>query len=142
MIAVYLLALVSTAMACYSCCPPSPLKVTLCAADSVSHVKVISRRNKNDRFALSDIIYELEHVRVYKKPRSFSTLPSEVYTAAPENCGLHMDVGEEYLLAGNFVGRHLRVYQCGQVYEKSSDTAPKFDSLSQEIRRNLTNIQC
>ncbi|KAJ1359745.1 hypothetical protein KIN20_018536 [Parelaphostrongylus tenuis] len=101
MIAVYLLALVSTAMACYSCCPPSPLKVTLCAADSVSHVKVISRRNKNDKFSLSDIIYELEHVRVYKKPRSFSTLPSEVYTAAPENCGLHMDVGEEYLLAGD-----------------------------------------
>ncbi|KAJ1370127.1 hypothetical protein KIN20_031787 [Parelaphostrongylus tenuis] len=100
MIAVYLLALVSTAMAC-SCCPPSPLKVKLCAADSVSHVKVISRRNKNDKFALSDVIYEVEHVRVFKKPRSLPRLPSEVYTPSPRECGLEMEVGEEYLLAGD-----------------------------------------
>ncbi|KAJ1352402.1 hypothetical protein KIN20_008728 [Parelaphostrongylus tenuis] len=34
MIVVCLLALVSTAMACFCCCPPSPVQVTLCAADS------------------------------------------------------------------------------------------------------------
>ncbi|KAJ1370131.1 hypothetical protein KIN20_031793 [Parelaphostrongylus tenuis] len=138
MIAVYLLALVSTAMAC-SCCPPSPLKVTLCAADSVSHVRVISRRNKNDKFALSDVIYDLEHVESLSRlPR----LPSEVYTPSPRECGLEMEVGEEYLLAGNFVGRQMKAFLCGQVYDGFSFGAPKFDSLSQEIRRNLTNFQC
>ncbi|KAJ1357820.1 hypothetical protein KIN20_016067 [Parelaphostrongylus tenuis] len=129
-------------MACFSCCPPSPVQVTLCAADSVSHVKVISRRSNNDNVYESDIIYDFEHVEIYKKPLNFSTLPSVVYAPSPHDCGLQMEVGEEYLLAGNREGHQIRVFLCGQVYDGFSFGAPQWDSVSQEIRKKLIDFQC
>ncbi|KAJ1364021.1 hypothetical protein KIN20_024006 [Parelaphostrongylus tenuis] len=141
MIAVCLLALVSTAIAC-SCHRPSSVKHTFCGADLVSHVKVISRHEEGDDFFTSESVYGLDHIEVYKKPLDNQTLPSVVYSSPESLCGLTMELGKEYLLTGYRSRGDIYAHLCGQVNDGSKFGAVEWHTVSQDLRANLKKFQC
>ncbi|EPB71422.1 tissue inhibitor of metalloproteinase [Ancylostoma ceylanicum] len=94
---------VSIVLSC-SCFPQSANEV-FCQADWVSRVKVTSFLNpNNDETGMYDVIYTVNHIRIYKNPTYLLMLPPLVYT--PSNgatCGLYMEVGKQYLLSATWV---------------------------------------
>ncbi|KAK6017566.1 hypothetical protein OSTOST_16909 [Ostertagia ostertagi] len=98
---IVILASIAATRACS--CFPQPADAVFCEVDFASHVKVLRLSNPhNDNTGIHDVIYTVNHIRVFKKPPRVSTLPPVVFT--PSNgatCGLYLQVGKEYLLSGD-----------------------------------------
>ncbi|ETN69139.1 hypothetical protein NECAME_05356 [Necator americanus] len=70
----------------------------------------------SSRKGLNNIRYAVNHERIYKRPPGVSNLPAEIYTPSePPACGLIIDAGKEYLLAGQMHNGTLHTVLCGQV---------------------------
>ncbi|CAJ0582613.1 unnamed protein product, partial [Mesorhabditis spiculigera] len=118
-----LLVFVSLVYVAYSCkCQTQTTKEAYCRAEWVSHLKVKVRVSKqplpagSTRKGLNNLKYGVEHVHVYKKPANMSQLPDEIFTPSESPaCGLIIEAGTEYLLAGSFNGGSLYTVLCGQV---------------------------
>uniref|UniRef100_A0A1I8A6E0 NTR domain-containing protein n=1 Tax=Steinernema glaseri TaxID=37863 RepID=A0A1I8A6E0_9BILA len=97
--------------------------VSYCQAHWVSHARILIRQTKqklpdgSPRKGLNNIKYSVKHVDTYKVPKELNgTLPTSVFTPseAPA-CGLFLDAGKEYLLAGRFEDGILMTVLCGQI---------------------------
>ncbi|KAF8384824.1 cri-2, partial [Pristionchus pacificus] len=116
-----LLALATISLACK--CKEQTAKESFCQAHWVSHLKIKLRVSKQPvpgdetRKGLNNIRYAVEHLEVFKKPSNLTALPNEIFTPSePPACGLILDVGKEYLLAGRVApGGTLSTVICGQV---------------------------
>uniref|UniRef100_A0A9J2QAY5 NTR domain-containing protein n=1 Tax=Ascaris lumbricoides TaxID=6252 RepID=A0A9J2QAY5_ASCLU len=91
-----------------TCQSQTPLQ-SYCRADWVSHLRVKFRVTKQPmpnnplRKGFTNIRYGAHHIRIYKVPPQFanSTLPTEIFTPSEAAaCGLVLEAGKEYLLAG------------------------------------------
>ncbi|CAJ0950444.1 unnamed protein product, partial [Mesorhabditis belari] len=113
-------AFLSIAFACK--CQDLSAKDAFCRATWVSHLKVKLRITKqplpegSTRKGLNNLRYGVEHLQVFKKPSNLSTLPNEIFTPSePPACGLIVEAGREYLLAGSLNGDALYTVLCGQI---------------------------
>ncbi|KAJ1368801.1 TIMP metallopeptidase inhibitor 2 [Parelaphostrongylus tenuis] len=142
MVIVYLLALVSTTIACTRV--PSSAKDAFCAADLVSKIKVISFHEQANNSYTSDSAYYVRHRLVYKKPHDYDTSPSAhiVYTPSDSSCGLRMEVGKDYLLTGYRCVGNMHVYRCHQVNDRYLSGAIEWSTVSEELRESLKTFQC
>ncbi|GMT08892.1 hypothetical protein PFISCL1PPCAC_189, partial [Pristionchus fissidentatus] len=115
------LAVASVSLACK--CKEQTAKESFCNAHWVSHLKIKLRVSKqpvpgdNTRKGLNNIRYAVEHLETFKKPANMTKLPEEIFTPSESPaCGLILDVGKEYLLAGRVApGGTLSTVICGQV---------------------------
>ncbi|CAJ0960986.1 unnamed protein product, partial [Mesorhabditis belari] len=125
-------------------CAPSPVNATFCQADwgkesngtlTMEICDQIVPKPKNvelkweklritkqplpegsTRKGLNNLRYGVEHLQVFKKPSNLSTLPNEIFTPSePPACGLIVEAGREYLLAGSLNGDALYTVLCGQI---------------------------
>ncbi|GMS78481.1 hypothetical protein PENTCL1PPCAC_656, partial [Pristionchus entomophagus] len=121
-ILIFAFALIAVSLACK--CKDQTAKESFCNAHWVSHLKIKLRVSKqpmpgdDSRKGLNNIRYAVEHLEVFKKPDNLTNLPNEIYTPSePPACGLILDVGKAYLLAGRVApgGTLLSTVICGQV---------------------------
>ncbi|KHJ86376.1 hypothetical protein OESDEN_13878, partial [Oesophagostomum dentatum] len=81
----------------------------------VSHVNVTATKLVPDE-GPQKRMYTVEYVKVIKIPPGLSSLSEEIFTPKHSaTCGLQLDVGKEYLLAGKSNDGVLRVISCGQI---------------------------
>ncbi|KHJ93336.1 hypothetical protein OESDEN_06757 [Oesophagostomum dentatum] len=116
-------------------CKTQTSEESFCAADWVSHVRVKLRVTKQPlpagsaRKGLNNIRYAVSHEQVFKRPPGVTNLPPEIYTPSePPACGLLIDAGKEYLLAGKMHNGTLHTVLCGQVL---------VDNPSEELYENV-----
>ncbi|KAJ1351355.1 hypothetical protein KIN20_007348 [Parelaphostrongylus tenuis] len=117
-------------------CAPQTSQESFCAADWVSHVRVRMRISKqpmpagSPRKGLNNIRYAVKHLKIYKEPLNMiKPLPTDIYTPSePAACGLILEAGREYLLAGRIYNGTLNTVLCGQVL---------IDNPSEELYENV-----
>ncbi|CAJ0600115.1 unnamed protein product [Cylicocyclus nassatus] len=139
---------IATAEAC-SCLPHSTMQEAFCASDYVSRVKVISKKDENtakEYSPMNDIIYNVEHIHIYKNASETKVLPKEVATAADiGTCGLLLQNGEEYLLGGTVESDgHLHAHLCGIALhwtEVSPEDKAAFGSYKSAGRKFTTGLK-
>uniref|UniRef100_A0A7I4YU54 NTR domain-containing protein n=1 Tax=Haemonchus contortus TaxID=6289 RepID=A0A7I4YU54_HAECO len=140
---------------CNACkCKTQTSQESFCAADWVSHVKVKLRVSKqpmppgSPRKGLNNHRYAVEHIKVYKKPSDLKTLPAEIYTPSePPACGLLIDAGKEYLLAGKIHNGTLLTVLCGQVLvdnpaEELYENVLEWKKVPKQLQEKLPTFKC
>uniref|UniRef100_A0A914E3A2 NTR domain-containing protein n=1 Tax=Acrobeloides nanus TaxID=290746 RepID=A0A914E3A2_9BILA len=105
-------------------CQSQTAKVSYCNAHWVARVQILTRQTKqkmpegSERRGLNNIRYNVKYVNVYKTPNEFknATLPESIYTPSERPaCGIILEAGKEYLLAGRYVNNIMLTQLCGQV---------------------------
>ncbi|KAJ1357654.1 hypothetical protein KIN20_015839 [Parelaphostrongylus tenuis] len=91
---------------------------------------------------MSQSVYGLEHIEVYKKPLYNQTLPSVVYSYPESLCGLTMEVGKEYLLTGKRSRGDIYVDLCGQMNRGFNVGAVEFHTVSRKLRAKIKKFRC
>ncbi|KHJ75324.1 hypothetical protein OESDEN_25060 [Oesophagostomum dentatum] len=93
-------------------------------------------------------MYTVEHVRVIKIPPGLSSLSEEIFTPKHSaTCGLQLDVGKEYLLAGKSNDGVLRVISCGQIIsddpeDQSFGIVMEWKNVSEKLQQQIENFKC
>ncbi|KAL6742210.1 hypothetical protein Aduo_015382 [Ancylostoma duodenale] len=135
-------------------CKTQTTEESFCAADWVSHVRVKLRVSKQPmppgsaRKGLNNLRYAVNHVRVYKRPNGAPNLPAEIYTPSePPACGLIIDAGKEYLLAGKIHNGTLHTVLCGQVLvdnptEELYENVLEWSKVPKQLQEKLPTINC
>ncbi|KAE9549429.1 hypothetical protein FO519_007362 [Halicephalobus sp. NKZ332] len=84
----------------------------------------------SERKGLNNIRYTVSFAKVYKSPKELNgTLPREIYTPSePPACGLLIEAGKEYLLAGRYENGIMTTVLCGQILLDDS-TQSKFENV-------------
>ncbi|KAK6024388.1 hypothetical protein OSTOST_09800 [Ostertagia ostertagi] len=83
-----------------------------------------------------------------KKPSDLKTLPAEIYTPSePPACGLLIDTGKEYLLAGKIHNGTLLTVLCGQVLvdnpaEELYENVLEWKKVPKQLQEKLTTFKC
>ncbi|EPB68030.1 tissue inhibitor of metalloproteinase [Ancylostoma ceylanicum] len=143
---------VSITLACK--CKTQTTEESFCAADWVSHVKVKLRVSKQPmppgsaRKGLNNLRYAVNHLKVYKRPNGVANLPAEIYTPSePPACGLIIDAGKEYLLAGKIHNGTLHTVLCGQVLgdnptEELYENVLEWSKVPKQLQDKLPTINC
>ncbi|CAI4222672.1 unnamed protein product [Auanema sp. JU1783] len=143
---------IGSAFAC-KCLPLKP-NDAYCKADWVSHVKIRLRSTKQpnssdpNRPGLNHIKYDVEHVKVFKKPNDVQTLPTQIFTPSESAaCGLILDTGNEYLLAGRMNNGSLTTVICGQVLpeqpvENASGVVLQWSQVPKDLAQAIPNFKC
>uniref|UniRef100_A0A0K0CVX7 NTR domain-containing protein n=1 Tax=Angiostrongylus cantonensis TaxID=6313 RepID=A0A0K0CVX7_ANGCA len=137
-----LLACISTAMV--QECSRQPAHEAFCAADWVSHVKVINVNNPYKHLCQQiDIVYTVEHLHHYKMPESFCMLPPVLRATFDESVRLNMAPGKEYLLAGN-KGCDMTLHSsyCAQVNDDGISGVQEWQNVSEALKYDLESFQC
>uniref|UniRef100_A0A7E4UT26 NTR domain-containing protein n=1 Tax=Panagrellus redivivus TaxID=6233 RepID=A0A7E4UT26_PANRE len=110
---------VTVTLACK--CQFQPAQVSFCKAHWVAHTKIDLRQTKQanpTRKGLNNIRYKVTYGDVFKKPDNISSLPTDIYTPSePPACGLLLEAGKEYLLAGRIVNGTATTVLCGQILQ-------------------------
>ncbi|VDO80056.1 unnamed protein product [Heligmosomoides polygyrus] len=114
------------------------------------------------RKGLNNHRYAVNHIKVYKphictwfrcitklqKPADVSELPSEIYTPSePPACGLIIDAGKEYLLAGKIHNGTLFTVLCGQVLvdnpsEELYENVLEWKKVPKQLQEKLPAFKC
>ncbi|RCN30707.1 tissue inhibitor of metalloproteinase [Ancylostoma caninum] len=135
-------------------CKTQTTEESFCAADWVSHVRVKLRVSKQPmppgsaRKGLNNLRYAVNHVRVYKRPNGVGNLPAEIYTPSePPACGLIIEAGKEYLLAGKIHNGTLHTVLCGQVLgdnptEELYENVLEWSKVPKQLQEKLPTINC
>ncbi|KAK6053467.1 hypothetical protein COOONC_09029 [Cooperia oncophora] len=90
----------------------------------------------------------LNQSSVLQKPSDLKTLPGEIYTPSePPACGLLIDVGKEYLLAGKIHNGTLLTVLCGQVLvdnpaEELYENVLEWKKVPKQLQEKLTTFKC
>ncbi|WKX90685.1 hypothetical protein Q1695_009492 [Nippostrongylus brasiliensis] len=149
---VYAAGFVSVCIACK--CKTQTSQESFCAADWVSHVSVKLRVSKqpmppgSPRKGLNNHRYAVKHVKVFKKPAGVAELPAEIYTPSePPACGLIIDSGHDYLLAGKNYNSTLFTVLCGQVLadnpsEELYENVLEWKKVPQPLIEKLSSFKC
>ncbi|CAJ0921971.1 unnamed protein product, partial [Mesorhabditis belari] len=142
----------------YGCsCYWSPPQKQFCDADWVSHVRIRSSKILSDQSSkegrllvfdqLSDRVFDVEHIEVFKRPSNLTALPNTLSTKLYESlCGLNLNLAnkdEQFLLAGRLVDKQLRFDLCSQV--APSDYYPKnyrWEAYPSDFPETLRAIKC
>ncbi|KAE9419493.1 hypothetical protein Angca_004326 [Angiostrongylus cantonensis] len=136
-------------------CAPQTSQESFCAAEWVSRLKVRIRVSKQPmppgslRKGLNNIRYAVKHLKIYKKPSSMTaTLPTDIYTPSePAACGLIIEAGREYLLAGRIHNNTLYTVLCGQVLidnpsEELYENVLEWRKVPNQLREKLETFEC
>ncbi|VDL77296.1 unnamed protein product [Nippostrongylus brasiliensis] len=129
-----LLTSLAASKAC-SCIFPGTPKDAFCAADFVSHLKVISKQDPTGCPGASfNVKYTVRHIKVFRKSSKVKQL-STVLETSTSSCGLMLTVGREYLIAGN-IGEDgaLSGHQCA--------TNMNWADVQQQERDLLSTYKC
>uniref|UniRef100_A0AC35FMV8 NTR domain-containing protein n=1 Tax=Panagrolaimus sp. PS1159 TaxID=55785 RepID=A0AC35FMV8_9BILA len=110
-------------------CQEQKAKEAFCKAHWVAHAKVQIRQTKTkmpenpSRPGLNNIRYNVEYGKIYKSPADLKgELPKEIYTPSERPaCGLLIDAGKEYLLAGRYENGTMTTVLCGQILSDDSN---------------------
>ncbi|KAK5977520.1 hypothetical protein GCK32_014421 [Trichostrongylus colubriformis] len=132
------LACVVTAYGQACTCTPAPsLKDAFCSSEFVSHVSVTAATEKSSTPPdTQEIVYDVQHIRVYKKPAGTAELPNQVFiTFQSASCGVALAVGTEYLLGGE-------VADSGELRGNSCGLHMEWTSLSDADRAALDTLSC
>ncbi|XP_053400781.1 metalloproteinase inhibitor 2-like [Mercenaria mercenaria] len=115
----------------YSCsCLPMSFTKKYCDADFVAKVRVRSNlKNPSGQQDFNDF-YKIR--RIGAPWKGSVKRRTRVYTASNDAmCGVYLQKGKKYLLAGNMVGNKLRINLCSSIYERTP--------LSRQIRKMKKN---
>ncbi|KAK0410800.1 hypothetical protein QR680_005328 [Steinernema hermaphroditum] len=133
--------------------------VSYCQAHWVSHARILIRQTKqkmpdgSPRKGLNNIKYSVKHIDTFKVPNELNgTLPTSVFTPseAPA-CGLFLDAGKEYLLAGRYEDGILMTVLCGQIlyddpkqseFENVLEWEQVPDTLQNRLKAGILDRQC
>ncbi|WKY10916.1 hypothetical protein Q1695_002904 [Nippostrongylus brasiliensis] len=138
-----LFALVLTLFACR--CPIRPSNEAFCAADWVSHVKVLGKRSApGDN--LNDIVYALRHIRIFKNSQHYMS-PAVFTSSESSACGLQLEVGKQYLLSGSFYDGRFHTSSCGQVVtddpnDNFSGNLMEWKDVTPSFKSRLESFSC
>ncbi|KAI1719546.1 tissue inhibitor of metalloproteinase domain-containing protein [Ditylenchus destructor] len=85
----------------------------------VAHTRIDSCEASSNFSVGEQLHYKVTHIEVFKLPSELNTtdLPKDIYSAENEGlCGINLEPGHEYLLAGNFYrDGTLGTSLCGQI---------------------------
>ncbi|CAJ0589896.1 unnamed protein product [Cylicocyclus nassatus] len=150
-----LLALTTCVTLSLTCkCKTQTAEESFCAANWVSHVRIKLRISKQPmppgtgRKGLNNIRYAVIHEKVFKRPSGVANLPAEIYTPSePPACGLIIDAGKEYLLAGRMLNGTLHTVLCGQVLadnpsEELYENVLEWKKVPRQLITKLESIDC
>ncbi|WKY10915.1 hypothetical protein Q1695_002903 [Nippostrongylus brasiliensis] len=142
-------AFVSVIAVVYACkCRKLPSKEAFCNSDFVSHIKVTAvNKNGADSETPPQTVYTVTHVSILKKPNG-TQLPNTISTSSSSaSCGVTLEIGKEYLIAGSCEDGSLHSGSCGQISpdepeDSSFGIVMEWKDVSKKFLDQLNKYKC
>ncbi|EPB74589.1 tissue inhibitor of metalloproteinase [Ancylostoma ceylanicum] len=83
-------------------CLEAPLEEMYCRSEYVTRVIVKGEDRSREAGPIGFIVYNVEHMKIYKKPGNVQELSTNVTTRGPQSyCGAPLEVGYDFLIGGS-----------------------------------------
>ncbi|CAJ0607039.1 unnamed protein product [Cylicocyclus nassatus] len=126
-------------------CRLVPPKEAYCNADWVSLAKVTNSSIIKNDDALEQRQYTVKHSEVFKKPEECDSLSEKIYTSTQSaSCGVELEIGKEYLLAGSYNDNKLHIITCGQLAssEEFFGLIMERKDITEEFLKQIRGYKC